>query len=330
MHDHEPDKLTGMELTVREDPRKKKQDTGFGRMWVKGGEYIQSQWLVILLLLLAVAAIPVVHTAGIYTGAEGTPRIDLGWGLFMVLAGLLAGWLGGLIGTGGCAILLPVFTFGMDYPAPIAIGTTLFVVIFTAFSGAYGHYRQGNLDTGATVWMAPCGVLGVLLGSWLFTGVADRSELICFILGITFLIPTVRMIWEGLSSAGREFTRFKVGRNLKAMAAFSMMVGFLSGLVGLGGGYLLVPGLIYVFSVPIYATMGTSLATVFPLALVGGSIKLIQGYVALDAALLVAAGTIIGAQVSAATIKKYQPNTLKLIFGVYFLSAAVKYILAYL
>lgn len=66
-------------------------------------------------------------------------------------------------------------------------------------------------------------------------------------------------------------------------------------------------GLIYIFIIPIYVTMGTSLAIIFPLALVGGVIKLVQGYVALGAALLVAAGTIIGAQVSTKTIKNYKP-----------------------
>jgi len=282
-----------------------------------------------ILLLVNIAGFFIIKIAGVYINIKGTPSVGFSLGFLMLSVGLLAGWLGGLIGTGGCAILLPVFSFWMGYPAPVAIGTTLFVVVFTALSGSYGHYRQGNMDTGAVAIMAPAGAAGILIGSWLFTLLADRTDLICFLLGITFLLPTARMLWEGLSTGNREFSCFKIGRNMQGMFAFTALVGFLSGLVGLGGGYLLVPGLIYIFSVPIYVTMGTSLATVFPLALIGGSIKLIQGYVALDAALLVAAGTIIGAQISAVTIKKYKPNTLKLIFGVYFLYAACKFIMAY-
>ncbi|WP_296864810.1 sulfite exporter TauE/SafE family protein [Thermosyntropha sp.] len=76
----------------------------------------------------------------------------------------------------------------------------------------------------------------------------------------------------------------------------------MSGLVGLGEGYLLVPGLIYLFGLPVYVTMGTSLVTVFPLALVGGIIKWLEGYVALKAVLFTAAGTIIGARISGQTI----------------------------
>lgn len=72
--------------------------------------------------------------------------------------------------------------------------------------------------------------------------------------------------------------------------------------------------------------MGTSLAVMIPMAVVGGTIKLYQGFVFLSAALLLAIGTIIGAQIGAATIKKFKPYTLKLIFGVYFLYVAIKFI----
>lgn len=88
----------------------------------------------------------------------------------------------------------------------------------------------------------------------------------------------------------------------------------------------IVPGLIYLFGAPVYITMGTSLAVMIPIAVVGGGIKLVQGFVFVGAALVLASGTIVGAQVGAATIKKFRPNTLKLIFGVYFLYVAVKFI----
>ena len=98
--------------------------------------------------------------------------------------------------------------------------------------------------------------------------------------------------------------------------------------MGLGGGYALVPGLIYLFGAPVYITMGTSLATMIPLAMVGGGIKLVQGFVAIAAGLLLASGTVVGAQIGAAVIKKFKPNTLKLIFGLYFLYVSIKFICA--
>ena len=89
-------------------------------------------------------------------------------GLVMVVVGFSAGLLGGIIGTGGCSLMLPVIHFWMNYPAPIAVGTTLFAVIFTAVSGGYGHLIRRNLDVRATLWLGGIGVLGVLLGSWIF------------------------------------------------------------------------------------------------------------------------------------------------------------------
>jgi hypothetical protein len=97
----------------------------------------------------------------------------------------------------------------------------------------------------------------------------------------------------------------------------------------LGGGYALVPGLIYLFGAPVYITMGSSLAVMIPLAAVAGSIKLYQGFVALTTALILGAGTIVGAQLGAAVIKRFKPNTLKLIFGLYFLYVSAKFIAAY-
>ena len=108
-----------------------------------------------------------------------------------------------------------------------------------------------------------------------------------------------------------------------------MLVGVATGIAGLGGGYALVPGLIYLFGAPVYVTMGTSLATMIPLAVVGGGIKLAGGFVDMGAGLLLAAGTVIGAQVGAAIIKGFKPATLKLIFGLYFLYVSVKFITAF-
>jgi len=67
-----------------------------------------------------------------------------------------------------------------------------------------------------------------------------------------------------------------------------------------------------------------------PLAVVGGGIKRGQGFVAIGTGLILAIGTVIGAQIGAAVIKRFKPHTLKLIFGVYFAYVSVKFIAAYI
>jgi uncharacterized protein len=296
----------------------------FSRLNVKS----QIPTLLILLLILAMGVWYLVW--GDFLAPQGTPELSLTREIGLVMVGFLAGILGGLIGTGGCSVMLPIIHFWMGYPAAIAVGTTLFAVIFTAISGGYGHLVRRNLDKRVVAWLGGSGILGVIFGSWLFTILVDRSRLLGLILGLIFLWPALRMIWEGVTQAKltqREGN--KIPSSAWGLSIFGFIVGIATGVAGLGGGYALVPGLIYMFGAPVYVTMGTSLATMIPLALVGGGIKLFQGFVDLGAGLFLAAGTVIGAQVGAAVIKRFKPATLKLLFGIYFLYVAVKFVTSF-
>ncbi|RXE57417.1 permease [Methanoculleus taiwanensis] len=260
-----------------------------------------------------------------------TPPLDTGRILVLFGLGVLAGVLGGLIGIGGSTIMLPVMYFSLGFPETIAIGTGLFVVIFTSFSGGYGHIVRKNADTRVAVRLALGGVAGVLLGSWLFTLLANETDLLGLILGVVFLVPAVNMIREGLFS--RESAApagAGIGGSTLAFTGFGVGVGVLTGLTGLGGGFALVPGLIYLFGAPVYVTMGTSLAAILPMAIIGGGIKLAQGYVALGAAVILAMGSVIGAQTGAAVIRYIPPGVLKLLFGLYFAYASIRFIAEYL
>lgn len=283
-----------------------------------------------LVLLLALAGVLFWSMDAGVAARNGWPPLTIFNNVVLVIIGFVAGMLGGLIGTGGCSVMLPAIHFWMNYSAPMAVGTTLFAVIFTALSGGYGHLVRRNLDVRATLWLGLAGVAGVILGSWLFLFLADQTQLLGLILGLVFLWPAGRMIWEGFfkpKAHAQEGATIPGSR--VAFSLFGFVIGIFTGIAGLGGGYALVPGLIYLFGAPVYVTMGSSLATMIPLAMVGGGIKLFQGYVALGAGLLLAMGTIVGAQLGAAIIKRFHPATLKLIFGLYFLYVSVKFITAY-
>ena len=284
----------------------------------------------------AVILLVIALVAGLYFGLghntvpAGVPELTTARLIILIVVGFLAGVLGGIIGTGGCSVMLPVLHFWMGYPAPIAVGTTLFAVIFTAISGGYGHLVRHNLDKRAVAWLGGIGIIGVLIGSWLFTKLSNQSALLGLILGLLFLWPALRMIWEGIRHSGLpQKEGNKINASATGLGIFGLVVGLATGVAGLGGGYALVPGLIYLFGAPVYITMGTSLATMIPLAVVGGGLKLAGGFVDLAAGLLLAAGTVIGAQVGAAVIKRFKPTTLKLIFGLYFLYVSVKFITAF-
>ena len=260
---------------------------------------------------------------------KGVPTVTFLGGFILVVVGIAAGLLGGLVGTGGCSIMLPVLYFWLGYPATVAIGTTLFAVLFTATSGGYGHIIHKNVDLRSTLWLAGIGVVGVLFGSWLFTKISSDTALFGLILGLAFILPTMRMLWEGIVKRRTSSQGNTIPGSRLSKGAFGAAIGVLTGVVGLGGGYALVPGLIYLFGAPVYVTMGTSLATMIPLAAVGSGIKIVQGFVDLGTAFLLGLGAIVGAQIGASVIKKFKPSTLKLIFGIYFLYVSLKFIFAY-
>ncbi len=259
--------------------------------------------LIVTAVFVIVIAVLAVWAASTGTGAApGVVAIDATRGTILVVVGFLAGVLGGLVGTGGCSVMLPAIHFWMDYPAAIAVGTTLFAVIFTALSGGYGHLVQRNVDVRAFAWLGGGGIFGVLFGSWLFVLLAEQAKWLGLILGLIFLWPAIRMVYEGLvqhAMRGREGSA--ITGSAPGMGVFGLAIGVATGIAGVGGGYALVPGLIYMFGAPVYITMGTSLATMIPLAVVGGTIKFAGGFVDLATGLLLAAGTIVGAQIGAAS-----------------------------
>ncbi|MDI3484401.1 MAG: uncharacterized protein PWQ74_988 [Methanobacteriaceae archaeon] len=255
--------------------------------------------------------------------------------IFLFIVGILAGLLGSLIGTGGCALMLPILFFivykGDVNQLPIAIGTTLVAVIFTTTSGAYGHLRIRNVHKQTALWLGIGGTIGVILGSIIFSLLILYNYLVTFelILGLIFLWPAIRMIKEGVFSPPPMREGDQIGGEKWKKGVFGFLVGIAAGIAGLGGGYALVPGLIYLFEGPVYITMGTSLAAMIPLAVIGGLLKILGNYVNIPFAVSLGIGTSLGAQIGPRIIKKIKPNILKTIFGIVFFYISLKYILLY-
>ena len=88
--------------------------------------------------------------------------------LIYLITGFLAGIIGGLLGTGGCALMMPVIRFGFHFDPAIAVGTTLTSVVFTAASGAIQHIKMKNVDKESALLTGYSGILGVIIGSIIF------------------------------------------------------------------------------------------------------------------------------------------------------------------
>jgi hypothetical protein len=107
------------------------------------------------------------------------------------------------------------------------------------------------------------------------------------------------------------------------------VIGTLTGIIGLGGGYALVPSYIYFLKAPVKLAIGTSMAAFVWMALVGAIFKLFQGVVNIPVAIALGIGALIGAIYGAKLVAKFKPNVLKALFGILFLYVSLKYILIY-
>ena len=247
--------------------------------------------------------------------------------LIYLITGLLAGIVGGLLGTGGCALMMPVIRFGFHFDPAFAVGTTLTAVVFTAASGAIQHLRMKNVDTKAAAVTGVSGVLGVILGSLVFGYIKDYGRVNDLIIGIAFIGVSIRMLYEGLTGKGPVA---KPGQELPgssaAKSALGSFIGFLTGIIGLGGGYALVPSYLYFFRAPMKLAIGTSMAAFVWMALVGSIFKLYQHVVNVPVAITLGIGALVGAIIGAKLVAKIKPNVLKALFGFLFLYVSLKYI----
>lgn len=257
--------------------------------------------------------------------------------LLLLLIGLLAGTLGGLLGLGGGVIMLPALDFWLGYPSTTAIGTTLFAVIFTVISGAYGHYLHKNTRNALSRDISLGGVVGILVGSYVFTLLLNKIQLLNLCMGLFFLLPAYMMTRDGIQKQNESHLsgdhdtlvgRFGISPRFWLLG-LGFVVGLVTGTLGLGGGFLLVPGLTYGIGLSIHLAVGSSMLAVVPITIAGSLVKLAQGLVVLPAVFCLAIGSVTGAQLGAALIKLFQAWALKLLFGVYFFYVAIKYITAF-
>ena len=238
--------------------------------------------------------------------------------------GIAAGLLGGLLGLGGGAIMLPVLDFWLGYSSPVAIGTTLFAVIFTVLSGAHGHMIRDNVDRKSSLKISIGGIIGILAGSAIFTMLLDQVAILNLCMGLFFLIPGYMMSRDGVKrqneshlSGDQHSIAAKYGISDKHwLTGMGFLVGLITGTLGLGGGFLLVPGMTYGIGMSVHLAVGTTMLAAVPITIAGSLVKLLQGFVIIPAAIALATGTVIGAQIGAALIKYFQAWVLKLIFGI--------------
>ncbi|MBO8158899.1 sulfite exporter TauE/SafE family protein [Thermosyntropha sp.] len=250
--------------------------------------------------------------------------------LMVLLMGMTAGILGAILGIGGGVVMLPASEILLGLSSPVAVGTTLFAVIFTSVSGAFGHYRKGNVEVKSGLLVALGGITGVCAGSYIFKQyLTTNVELLKVLLGIIFLIMAAKMAWEVYAGwqKGEKADETKEKKiPFYYLILLGIFTGTLTGLLGLGGGFIMVPAMMWMLNLKPAKAAGTTLLAMLPIALFGGMIKLLQGFVDFETGFLMGLGTVIGAQIGVKISNVIRPELFKVCFTIIFILLAFDYL----
>lgn len=170
------------------------------------------------------------------------------------LLALGAGTIIGLFGAGGSITMVPILTYGLKIPLKVAIGMTLIIEAFTGFIASYFYSRSGQTQIKAAIPYALAGAAGSFTGGYLTRYIPTPVLLTVF--GVTVLgaaaMLTRNVIKGKVSGTGKQ-------ANIVLFAGVGLFVGFLTGMIGVGGGFLIVPALVLLGGLDMKVAVGTSL-----------------------------------------------------------------------
>ena len=179
----------------------------------------------------------------------------------LALAALFAAAIGltlGLIGGGGSILTVPVFAYVLGYPAKDAIAMALPEVGVTSLVGVVGHWRAGNVNARVAMAFGLVAMLGSFGGAQLARMLSGAVQLT--LLGAVMIVAALSML--RVAPRGDEPHETVKPQSFILIGAVGLGVGMLTGLVGIGGGFIIVPALVLIVGVPIRNAIGTSLAVI--------------------------------------------------------------------
>lgn len=250
--------------------------------------------------------------------------------LATVAVGLASGVLAGAFGIGGGLLTTPAITLLLGYPALIAVGTPLPVIVPGALTGALSYHRRGLADVRAGFLMALVGTAGSVIGALLTNYVGGAVVLLATAAVIAW--ASADMIRQHRSSAEPDPAVVGEAESDEAIAQASApgtarpraltlsligaVAGLYSGFLGLGGGFVIVPSLMRWCGMPVKRAIGTSLVTIAFLAIPGTLTHWYLGNIDWRLAALLAVGVVPGAVIGARLTSRVSDRSVRLAFAV--------------
>ncbi len=282
------------------------------------------------------------------------PIADMPVNIFLVLGlGLAIGFLSGMFGIGGGFLLTPLLIFIGISPA-VAVASVSPQIAASLSTSFLAHMRRGTIDFLLCGMLLIGGITGTLVGVWLFTLLrrADQLDLVIGLSYVTMLgVVGVLMVTEGLRAINRarlggradlrkpgshtwihrlplkmRFKRSRIYISVIPVCAIGGIIGFVGSALGVGGGFMLVPMLIYLLRVPTATVIGTS-TTLTLVTMMSSTVLHAFADHLVDAvlALLLMIGGVVGAQFGVRAGHKMRGEWLRLLLGVLVLLVGLRF-----
>ena len=282
------------------------------------------------------------------------PIAEMSVNIFLILGmGGAVGFLSGLFGVGGGFLMTPLLIF-IGVPPPVAVGTEANQIVASSVSGVLAHWRRANVDFKMGFVLLLGGFVGSSLGVILFKYLQNQGQLdlviklsyVIFlgIIGFLMLWESSRTIIRSRSAAARRgklhqhnwfhglpfkmrFRKSKLYISAILPILIGATVGVLSAIMGVGGGFIMVPAMIYLLGMPTSLAIGTSL---FQIIFVTANVTFLQALtvqtVDILLAVLLLTGAVIGAQFGSKYSVRMKGEQLRALLALLVLGVCVKMI----
>jgi uncharacterized membrane protein YfcA len=266
-----------------------------------------------------------IRTVGIFYGIRMSLETTIG----LVFFGVAVGTVGTLIGAGGGFLIIPVFLFIYPDKSPAVLtAVSLAVICANATSGSIAYAKMKRINYRAGILFALAAIPGSIAGAIIVEYISLAAFDVVF--GITLIAVGVYLFISGKQFASHPSHADVIPHyNLLLGMVISVFVGLLSSLLGIGGGIIHVPMMVYILRFPVHLATATSHFVLAIMTLAGTIVHICQGNLTGQwyTVLMLTAGVIVGAQIGAAISQKFKSSWIIRILAVALMIVGVRILL---
>jgi len=282
------------------------------------------------------------------------PIAEMAIGVLPILAMSAAvGFVSGMFGIGGGFLMTPLLIF-LGIPPPIAVATVTAQIAASSMTGALGHWQKGKLDLKLAEFLVVGGLVGTGLGVLAFNDIRRAGQLdavitlsylaLFTVIGGMMLFESVKRMSMGIAGrpvrlrrAGKHprwlklpfrvrFYRSRLYASAVPILFFSALVGCVGAILGIGGGFIVVPALLYLFRVPTSVAVGTSLFQIL-ITMTAATVLHAASSQSVDIilAVLLIAGGVFGAQFGGRAGRNLRGESFRLLLALLLLSVGFRF-----